>query len=159
MRVFNQNKTEELKEYDLEKGYLKSDVIKETVHHDEVLATEGKFHYVTYSNGGRDKVWDELPRKAVLAYYEEVESEIQVYIPYTEEEIEERELSSLRERRKRECFPIINRGKLWYARLSAEQEVELLNWYIAWLNVTETKIIPEKLEWVNSELKYEEEVL
>lgn len=39
----------------------------------------------------------------------------------TEEEI----LSSLRHKREQECFPIINRGQLWYNKLTPEQIEEL----------------------------------
>lgn len=57
-------------------------------------------------------------------------------------------LDSLRQRREEECFSIINRGKLWYDTLTQEQLVELNDWYNAWLNVTETKVIPIKPNWL-----------
>lgn len=57
-------------------------------------------------------------------------------------------LDLLRERRENECFPIINRGELWYDTLTDKQIVELKEWYQAWLDVTETKIIPQKPEWL-----------
>ena len=57
--------------------------------------------------------------------------------------------SILRYRREEECFRIIdNRSQLWYDHLTAEQKVELNTWYEAWLKVTETKVIPEKPEWL-----------
>lgn len=62
----------------------------------------------------------------------------------TEEEI----LDELRERRELECFPIINRGELWYDTLTTEQLQELDTWYHAWLDVTITKQIPQKPEWL-----------
>lgn len=62
----------------------------------------------------------------------------------TKEEV----LDGLRERRNVECFSIINRGKLWYDTLTQEQLVELNNWYNAWLNVTQTEIIPTKPTWI-----------
>lgn len=58
----------------------------------------------------------------------------------------------LRERRKRECFPIINRGALWYDRLTKTQINELYYWYQAWLDVTETGVIPPKPLWLNEKL-------
>lgn len=61
---------------------------------------------------------------------------------------EEENLESLRSRRSAECFSVINRGELWYDRLSGEQVSELNKWYQAWLDVTDTGIIPEKPEWV-----------
>lgn len=57
-------------------------------------------------------------------------------------------LDGLRQRREEECFSIINRGKLWYDTLTEEQLNELNNWYNAWLNVTDTEIIPIKPTWV-----------
>ena len=57
----------------------------------------------------------------------------------------------LRERREQECFPIINRGQLWYSLLSDSQLQELKNWYQAWLDVTETEIVPEKPSWLGDE--------
>lgn len=57
-------------------------------------------------------------------------------------------LSNLRSQREKICFPYINRGDLWYNRLSDVQIVELNTWYQAWLDVTETKIIPEAPEWL-----------
>ena len=60
----------------------------------------------------------------------------------------ERELITLRSLRDKVCFPYINRGEMWYNRLSAEQKDELDAWYQAWLDVTETKIVPETPEWL-----------
>ena len=57
-------------------------------------------------------------------------------------------LAKLRAEREVECFPIINRGQLWYANLTPEQLAELDVWYKNWLNVTETKIVPEKPDWL-----------
>lgn len=54
----------------------------------------------------------------------------------------------LRVLRKFECFPIVNRGKLWYDNLNENQLAELDTWYQAWLDVTETLIIPEKPAWL-----------
>jgi len=57
---------------------------------------------------------------------------------------------SLRARRQRECFNIIdNRSQLWWNRLSEEEKTELDVWYRAWLNVTKTKVIPNKPIWLN----------
>lgn len=53
-----------------------------------------------------------------------------------------------RRRRELECFPIINRGQLWYDTLSEGQLSELKNWYQAWLDGTNTQTIPERPEWL-----------
>ena len=53
-----------------------------------------------------------------------------------------------RHRREKECFSVINRGQLWYESVSLTQLLELRQWYKAWLNVTETMVIPEKPAWL-----------
>lgn len=57
-------------------------------------------------------------------------------------------IEELRRRREVECFPIINRGKLWYDSLTPYQISELNDWYNAWLKITETLKIPVKPEWL-----------
>ena len=54
----------------------------------------------------------------------------------------------IRYNREQKCFPIINRGKLWYDKLTDEQLKELGEWYVAWLNAPETMIEPADLEWI-----------
>ncbi len=54
----------------------------------------------------------------------------------------------LRQRRETECFSFINRGQLWYDRLSEEQKSELNAWYSSWLMVTDTLTAPEKPSWL-----------
>jgi hypothetical protein len=67
---------------------------------------------------------------------------------------------TIRKRREKECFPIINRGFLWYERLSREQLNELEEWYQAWLDAPETRIIPALPIWVNQKtIKETEEIL
>lgn len=61
---------------------------------------------------------------------------------------DEQILNNLRNQREVECFPIINRGKLWYDTLTTEQVTELNEWYMAWLDITETKIIPTRPSWL-----------
>lgn len=60
----------------------------------------------------------------------------------------ERLLDDLRNKREKNCFAYINRGELWYSRLSDTQRAELNTWYQAWLDVTETRTIPSKPEWL-----------
>lgn len=74
---------------------------------------------------------------------------------YTKEELEElaaiRQKAlpyEIRERRKAECFPYINRGELWYKNLSEEQKTELETWYQSWLNAPQTLTVPDKPEWL-----------
>lgn len=61
----------------------------------------------------------------------------------------ESEKASLRERREKECFSVVNRGWIWYSTLTLSQWRELRTWYIAWLKVTETMTPPERPSWVD----------
>ena len=71
-----------------------------------------------------------------------------------EEKIRMLEKEKLRERRKAECFEYWNRQ--WVIepepnkphQVTQEQFNEMELWYEAWLNVTETMIIPTKPEWL-----------
>ncbi len=91
MRVFNENKTIELTVYDLEKGYLKADKLF-IKYHEPIEAVEEQGHYETvaeYENGGKDVKWVvDVPKVEAKDGWEEYE-DIQVYIPYTENELKE----------------------------------------------------------------------
>lgn len=100
MRIFDENKTIELTNYDREKGYLKPDKLF-IAHHDEVQAVEEQGHYETiaeYPNGGKDVEWvvdvQAVEAKKAWDEYED----IQVYISYTAEELE---------KRKSEKYPVL----------------------------------------------------
>lgn len=58
----------------------------------------------------------------------------------------------IRKEREKECFPIINRGALWYNKLSEEQKQELSEWYEAWLDAPATNVIPDKPLWIDNKL-------
>lgn len=60
------------------------------------------------------------------------------------------EQTTLRERREKECFSVVNRGWIWYSSLTLAQWRELRSWYLAWLNVTDTKVIPDRPSWLDS---------
>lgn len=108
MRVFNQDKTVEITDYDLTKGYLVDDEIAteheaEIVHHPAVEAVEEQSHYeviAEYPNGGKDveKIIDVEAVEAKEAYDEVIKKAytehepIQIYIQYTESELRRREL-------------------------------------------------------------------
>lgn len=57
--------------------------------------------------------------------------------------------NAIRTCRERECFPIINRGALWYEKLTEEQKTELSAWYEAWLDAPETGTAPTAPVWLN----------
>lgn len=63
----------------------------------------------------------------------------------------ERKSQELRDKREKVCFPIVNRGGLWYDLLSEKERADLLEWYMAWLDATETLIEPEMPEWLREE--------
>lgn len=84
----------------------------------------------------------------------EIVYEVTVMRIVVQNELEE----AIRKRRARECFPIVNRGKLWYNRLSSEQVEELDKWYSAWLDAPETHTIPTEPEWLKNKLLMEEEL-
>lgn len=65
---------------------------------------------------------------------------------------------AIRKSRSEICFPIINRGRLWYDRLTDERVAELQDWYSAWLDAPETLKVPKTPEWVNLKTT-EEEIL
>jgi hypothetical protein len=69
---------------------------------------------------------------------EELQHEIQL----------EQTRTKLRSQRKQKCFPIVNRGVCWYNDLSDQQKEELQNWYHAWLDVTDTLVVPETPSWI-----------
>lgn len=88
MKVYNKDKTKILEKYNLKKGYLVDDIL---VTH--ILAVEGRKeegHYETiseYPNGGKDVKWI-VDIEAIEAIEEHDKTEkIQVYVPYTQEEI------------------------------------------------------------------------
>lgn len=56
--------------------------------------------------------------------------------------ISEGQKERIRARRQSECFPIINRGALWYKTLSQEQTASLEEWYRQWLDAPATGVIP-----------------
>ncbi len=89
MRVFNQDKTQELTTYDLNKGYLKADKLF-ICHHEAVEEVFPKYT-LEYCRDEKGKTFIKktvlvegvLPKKA----YDEHEN-IRVYIPYTQAELQ-----------------------------------------------------------------------
>ena len=171
-RVFNQDKTQELEEYDLTAGKLVADklfvrhheavpeVVAQTVE-EKVAAYQangqsveqhnGTYYLVVaqYPNGGKD-IQEVTPTEASPAKdaYDEYE-DIYVYKPYTAEELVEQQRETLRARRAAECFPIVNRGALWYDKLTAEQMSELSVWYEKWLDAPQTLSAPVAPSWIS----------
>lgn len=61
---------------------------------------------------------------------------------------QEKEKEDIRLRREAECFSIVNRGQLWYDKLTDKQRKELEKWYDDWLKATTTKKIPSRPSWL-----------
>ena len=79
---------------------------------------------------------------------------------FTKDELKNFIKEHYRNRRSEKCFPIVNRGQLWYNRLSSSQKEELDKWYDAWLDVTETLSEPSAPYWLTYKLnKVEDEIL
>ena len=91
MKVYNQEKTYVLTNYDLEKGYLKEDELLIKVPEIREVKEEGYYKTIAkYPNGGEEVEW--VVTKKGIPYqpaHEETEN-ILVYIPYTQEELIER---------------------------------------------------------------------
>lgn len=91
MEIYNQN-MERIENPDLSLGYLKDST--RTEHHEAVEGVQEKWHYEVmkeYPNGGKDiqKVIDVPGVEAKEAWDEEIP--IQIYIPYTQEELDRME--------------------------------------------------------------------
>lgn len=145
MKIYNETKTELLLNPDLEKGHLIQDkIVTKTIPAQQEVQEQFHYEYKEYPNGGKDqiKVIDVAYRPAKPETYEY--EDIKIYKPYTEEEFK----NNLRAKRETECFPIINRGQLWYDTLTEAQKAELKEWYIAWLDVTDTLVVPNKPDWI-----------
>lgn len=91
MKIYNQEKTMQLTTYDLEKGYLIPDKLF-VQHHDAVEAKEAVYStelIKEYPSGGKEhKTVLVTPAVEPKDAWDEYEN-IQVYIPYTEAELQE----------------------------------------------------------------------
>lgn len=166
-RVFNEDKTQELTEYDLTLGKLVKDklfvkhheavpeVVAQTVE-EKVAAYQangqsveqhnGTYYLVVaqYPNGGKD-IEEIFPTEAVPAKeaYDEYE-DIYVYIPYTEEELLENKKNALREERKvlLEAFDKWEKAVL---RGREKDDTSIMNWYRDLLNLVESAFLDENV--------------
>lgn len=116
----------------------------------EVLAQKEISHLELKKNDPFIKVVDKPGVEYCAEHYED--EEVLVYKPYSQADI-------LRRKRAEICFPIINRGKLWYSSLTFMQETELLAWYKEWLDSPETLVEPKTPVWVNEKIKFTEVIL
>lgn len=144
MKVYNIDKTQILEDYDIGLGYLKEDTL--IIHKPEIEEVEPEGHYEKVSE--KELRWVVDVPGIMYQPAETITEKIYVYIPYNDEELEIKKCEDLRNLRTIECFTYINRGKLWYDKLTNEQIEELDAWYLQWLDVTITKTIPNKPQWL-----------
>lgn len=167
MRIYNQDKTQEIFDPDLTKGKLVESTLFIS-HHPEQEKVEGKtaeevakalleagekvfldekkncWYRVKeeYKNGGRwvEKIDGirEIPKKEAWDEYED----IYVYIPYTEEELLENKKNALREERKvlLEAFDKWEKAVL---RGREKDDTSIMNWYRDLLNLVESAFLDE----------------
>lgn len=154
MKIYNQTKTQELteNEVDLTKGYLQDDKFF-ILHHEATEEVAEKSHYKTiaeYPNGGKDveKVIDVEYQPAREAYDEY--EDIKVYVLYTEEELLNIKKNNLREWRQK-YFNIIDRAA-WYDSLSADQKTITQTFRQALLDITDTLVKPQVPEFITSQI-------
>ena len=150
--VYNEDKTKELKEYDLEKGYLKDDEL--IIHHDEIKGQKEKWHYKIvkeYDNGGKDieKIIDEPEIEQVDAYDEHIL--IKIYVPYTKSELNIIEKNKKIEKKVSEMNE--------YKKLLSMSDYEAIKYAEGWFTKEEYQPIKEKRESFREKIrKIEEEI-
>lgn len=152
MRIFNEIKTQELKDVDLNKGYLKNDTL--FIKHIPSVEEQTELR----EDPERKGIFTRVITVKGVEEHDEYE-DVQIYVPYSEEELKSKILANLREKRRAECFPIINRGLLWYEKLTAAQKEELSEWYNSWLNVTETFVEPKRPLFLDFKITNSEDLL
>ncbi len=114
---------------------------KDIFYSDDTLLDIDRTSFVTYTEEEYSNLWN-------CDEFHYVEQDPETKLPKQFKVDEEEELELLRRKREQECYPIINRGQLWYSHLTDEQKQELDGWYEKWLNVTETRTIPERPSWL-----------
>ena len=151
MRVFDETKTFELNEYDLEKGFLKEDKLF-VAHHPKLTPVEEVGHYETiaeYPNGGKDVKWVvDIPGCSEEADEWDEYEDILVFIPYTEEQLEEKRLAKLRSTRK----SLLAAFDKWEKAVLRGREFDdplIMSWYQGLLDLNEYYFnnIPDRIQY------------
>ena len=152
MKVYNEDKTKMLSDYDLTKGKLVEDTI--IIHHEPVKGVEEQGHYETiaeYPNGGKDVEWivDVKGVEAKEAYDEE--ERIYIYKLFTEEE----KKNILRSKRERMLIAFDKyKSSVNYGIITetTEERQAIIEWYNKLLNLDEATI--ENVDLVPNKIKY-----
>lgn len=113
-------------------------------------------NYIKLNNNGEILELSSIPRDGFILCDEEVVVGVDGKLYKTSEtttskyiEIKNQfNLKSIRAKRETECFFIVNRGKVWYDKLSEEQKTELSAWYQQWLDAPQTGVAPETPKWI-----------
>ncbi len=99
MRIFNEDKTQEIQEYDESMYHLQPDKLL-VAHHEATPEIQKQSHYVVvaeYDNGGKDveEVID-VPYQPAVEAYDEYE-DIYVLVPFTQKELDDNEIAELKQ--------------------------------------------------------------
>lgn len=173
MKIYNQEKTQELnrEELNFDIGYLKADKLF-VAHHDatpfvkgktaaeigterratgfEIIEQDGRFYVVnkTYENGGKSvseiKPEPDTPAQEAYDQYED----IQVYIPYTEEEIEARKKERLRAQRVG-LLAAFDKWEKAVLRGRESDDLAVMEWYRRLLDLDELAFesVPTRIQY------------
>jgi hypothetical protein len=98
MRIFDETKKYEIHTPDLEKGYLvEEEIIVKSHQYQPKIKEQGHYEVVKrYNNGGSDLKWVvDIAGKPEMFAYDETEI-VQVYIPYTDKELAEKQIEKLK---------------------------------------------------------------
>lgn len=153
MKIYNREKTNIIVEPNLDAGYLVEDtIVLRTVPAQEEVKEQ--FHYEVvkeYPNGGKEvkKVVD-IEHKPFVPAHEEKEK-IYVYIPYTLEELIEKQKQELRNWRQ-QFFEIIDCA-VWYDMLTTNEKEEVKRFRLALLDITKALSKPEIPDCVKQRMK------
>lgn len=163
MKVYNQSKTEILKEYDLSKGYLVDDTIINNIPEQKgetakekaekyiaigikVEHINGKYYLIKeiYKNGAS---LEEIKETPPTPAYVDIEN-IKVFIPYTENELKEIKLNALRQQRK----ILLDAFDKWEKAVLRGREIDdstIMVWFNDLLNLDENAFnnIPEVIKY------------
>ena len=168
MTIYNQNKTEVIENPDLEKGYLEMDYITKII--PEQKEVKKVSHYepvrIFYKDGTSSSPEDIDSTKEIkgrqmrevvdvegvpyIAEHEEKE-EIQVYIPYTEEQLLEIKKEQFRAWRE-QYFNVIDRA-VWFDCLTEDDKNKVRIFRLKLLTITDTLEYPEVPDCVKSQIK------
>lgn len=132
MRIFNEEKTNEIFNPDLSAGRLQNDKLF-IKHHAAVDYVPAKTHYEiikTYDNGGQDllEVIDVEEQRAEDAYDEY--EDIQIYVPYTSDELK----NIYRMKR----IPLLDAFDKWEKAVLRGREIDdplIMDWYYKLLDI------------------------